>query len=99
LPASTEVLLPQNEDGGLPDGVEITISKGRSSFLLSKYYGFREYEKRNHPLLVQVVEELGADANGKFAELKVVEIPDGVDWTIQEYDGIEWVAEVHRAWE
>jgi hypothetical protein len=53
---------------------------------------------RDDPYLVQVVEEMGADASGKFAELKVVEIPADVDWTIDEYDGAEWVAEKHRVW-
>jgi hypothetical protein len=58
-----------------------------------------EYEiPRNDPALVQVVEEMGARANGRCAELKVVEIPDGVQWTISEYDGNEHIAEVHRTW-
>lgn len=48
--------------------------------------------------LVRVVEELGKEADGKYAELKVVEIPDGVEWEIEEYDGAEWVAEKHRTW-
>lgn len=53
---------------------------------------------RADPDLVQVVEELGEDANGGFAELSVVEIPDEVDYQIEEYDGREWIAEVHRTW-
>lgn len=57
----------------------------------------REIE-RNDPHLVSVVKELGSEADGSFAELKVVEVPDGVKWTIEEYDGSEWVAEVHRTW-
>lgn len=49
--------------------------------------------------LVKAVEELGEKANGKYANLKVVEIPDDVEcWTIGEYDGQEWVAECHRKW-
>lgn len=59
---------------------------------------FRWEIAREDPHLVQVVEELGAAANGPYAELKVVEVPDGVEWTIHEYDGCEWVAEVHRTW-
>jgi hypothetical protein len=54
--------------------------------------------KRDDPILVQVVEELGDDASDVHAELTVVEIPEDVEWTIQEYDGLEWVAEVHRTW-
>jgi len=53
---------------------------------------------RNDPHLVQVVEELGLEADGSHADLKVVEIPDDVDWQIEEYDGSEWVSEVHRTW-
>jgi hypothetical protein len=48
--------------------------------------------------LIQVVEELGDGANGYFAKLKIVEIPDDVLWQIEEYDGKEWVAEQHRTW-
>ena len=53
---------------------------------------------RDDAYLVQVIEELGDLASGKYAKLKVVEIPADVDWQIEEYDGNEWVAEVHRTW-
>jgi hypothetical protein len=60
--------------------------------------GFREVV-RDDPILIQVVEEFGAEkAAGRHADLKIVEIPDDVKWTIEEYDGMEWVAEVHRTW-
>ena len=55
-------------------------------------------ETRADPLLVQVVEELGDKANGSHAKLKIVEIPDGVKWEIDQYDGMESVDEVHRSW-
>jgi len=54
--------------------------------------------ERDDPYLVQIVREMGADANGKYATLKIVEIPGDVDWEIAEYDGNEWVAEKHRTW-
>ena len=53
---------------------------------------------RDDAALVQVVQELGDAANGLCADLKIVEIPDGVNWDIGEYDGNEWVAETHRTW-
>jgi hypothetical protein len=53
---------------------------------------------RDDAKLVQVVEELRADANGHCAELKVVSIDDAVKWEIRITDGIEHVSEVHRTW-
>lgn len=53
---------------------------------------------RDDLALVQVVREMGADANTQFSNLKVVEIPDGIEWDIEEYDGREWVAEKHEVW-
>ena len=54
--------------------------------------------KRDDPNLIEVIEELGPMAYGDCAELKIVEIPDDVEWEIEEYDGIEWVSEAHRTW-
>ena len=64
-------------------------------------YNLPEYHweiARDNPHLVQVVLRLGGAANTRYSKLKVVEIPDDVEWTIHEYDGMEWVAEVHRTW-
>ena len=54
---------------------------------------------RSDPLLLQVVRELKTKASGLCARLVIVEIPDGVEWTIEECNGYEWVAEKHRKWE
>jgi hypothetical protein len=53
---------------------------------------------RNDPDLVHIVEVLGPEANGRHAELKVVNIPDDVVWHIHEYDGMETVKEQHASW-
>jgi hypothetical protein len=53
---------------------------------------------RDDPFLIQVVEEMGPAAADRFAELRIIEIPDDVDWQIEEYDGLEWIAEAHRTW-
>ena len=53
---------------------------------------------RDDSTLVGIVEELGAVASSQYSDLKIVNVPDDVNWTIEEYDGNEWVAEVHRRW-
>ena len=54
--------------------------------------------KRDDPHLIAVVAELGEAANDQHADLKIVEIPDDIEWEIAEYDGLEWIAEKHRTW-
>ena len=68
----------------------------------NKQYSDETFEEncidRDDEVLVRVVEELGDDANGDYAELAIVEIPDNVEWEISEYDGSEHIAEKHRTW-
>lgn len=54
---------------------------------------------RTDPILIRVIEELGEEANGFCAELKIIEIPDGVEFEIDEYDGMESIHEKHRSWD
>ncbi len=54
--------------------------------------------KRDDVCLVEVVKQLGEAANGAFAKLAVVEVPSGVKWDVEEYDGREHIAEQHRCW-
>lgn len=61
-------------------------------------YGFARNINRTDSKLVECVETLGEAANGRFARLKVVEIPDDINWYLSEYDGIETVEEAHRSW-
>ena len=61
-------------------------------------YGYLDM-KRDDPKLVACVETLGNKANGTHAELAAVEIPDDVDYIIEEYDGFEHIAEKHRTWD
>ena len=51
---------------------------------------------RDCPVLVEMVEQ--GDAGGVYSDLKIVEIPDDVNWYIEEYDGLEHIAERHRTW-
>ncbi len=54
---------------------------------------------RADPILIEIIEELGEDADSNWSNLKIVEIPDDVEWEIEEYDGVERVAEKHRTWD
>jgi hypothetical protein len=54
---------------------------------------------RSNPLVIRVVEELGIEANDEHSTLKVVEIPDNIEYIICEDDtGEEWIAEKQRTW-
>ena len=57
-------------------------------------YGYDRIERTNSKL-IECVETLGYKANGRFADLKVVEIPDNTtDWRMTEYDGTEFITAV-----
>jgi len=61
-------------------------------------YFLEDNIERTDSLLVRVIEELGEKASAKYAKLKIIEIPDNIEWIIEEYDGLEWIAEKHRTW-
>jgi len=49
--------------------------------------------------LIAAIEKVGENkASGKLAKVRIVDIPDGVKWEIDEYDGIETIHECHRSW-
>ena len=78
--------IPVDADGN-PD-----IGRGYKGFYV------KEDILRDDPALIQVVKEMGKEANDKFAELKIIEIPENVNWEIEEYDGNEHVTEQHQTW-
>lgn len=51
------------------------------------------YQYRTHPALVEAVEKVEV-----VRDLKVVEVPDGINFTIFDYDGLETVIEVGHFW-
>jgi hypothetical protein len=63
-----------------------------------EFYGHMSDLERTDPDLVAAVEALGKAADGRHARLVVVEIPDGTEYEISEYDGNEHIAEKHRTW-
>lgn len=61
----------------------------------NNYNAYRSDEK-----LIKAIEKIGAKkSSGEMAELRIVTIPDDVDWELNEYDGIETIHEVHRSWQ
>ena len=56
------------------------------------YFSDRDiFRDRTDPVLIQVIEELGEEANGNFADLQIRELPAGTKYHIDEYDGSETV--------
>ena len=94
----------------LPEAERIESKEGESFYVMSmedrKAYNAAYSEQtlycrdieRNDPYLVQLVEENAELYAGRCAELGITEIPDDVEYEIEEYDGKEWVAERHRTW-
>lgn len=54
---------------------------------------------RTNKKLIKAIKKIGLkEASGTHAELKIIEIPDDVNWEINEYDGIESVIDKERHW-
>ena len=89
-------------------GLTLISEQRESSVIQYNYYIASENGKneffhdsliaRNDPNLIKVIEQLGPLASGRFSKLNIVEIPDDIEWSVEEYDGNEWVAEKHRIW-
>jgi len=53
---------------------------------------------RSDKRLIQVIEKIGIENASNNSKLIIVEIPDDVEWEIDNYDGIETIHEKHRCW-
>jgi hypothetical protein len=74
---------------------EVVKNKDKKSSL---YFSSRDIDRKD-PLLLKLIKQKGSKwVSGFFARLKIVKIPDDVDYIIEEYDGSEWIAETHRTW-
>lgn len=83
-------------DGMKADGLtQYNIYKDGLLYSLKSRY---EKENRTDKDLIEIVEQWGEKSFGSYAKLSVVEIPDGVSWEIDEYDGVETIHETHRTW-
>lgn len=48
--------------------------------------------------LIYVIEQMGDEANGLCSNLKIADIPDGADYEITYYDGMESVVPPRSSW-
>jgi hypothetical protein len=94
-----------NDDGSYVDNSAQLAETKDSRFSIGSVFDFKYHfvdssdsKIRVHPDVIEVVEILGDKAGDQFATLRIVEIPEDVQWQIEEYDGLEWVAEKHRTW-
>lgn len=64
----------------------------------ASYIYLRDSEIRTDPDMIRTIEELGKAASSNLSNIIIVEIPDDVEWELDDYDGIETVHEKHRRW-
>lgn len=74
---------------------------------LDEYFFDREMQERwdlddierEDPALIQVIEEMGEKAETEFGKFKIIEIPDGVKFWVEEFEpNGETISEQHRWW-
>lgn len=66
------------------------VARGYGPFECGNDCACDSRECRSHPDLIAAIERDGSAAvSGKFAKLIIVEIPAGLDYQIDEYDGFE----------
>ena len=51
----------------------------------------RRKTARHVSTMVSVIEDLGAEADGVFSSLKVIDVSDEYDYVVHEYDGLEHI--------
>ncbi|MDH3376443.1 MAG: hypothetical protein OEQ39_05680 [Gammaproteobacteria bacterium] len=82
--------------------LECLVEKKSETVSFIKNYGWiyeDEFKYRSHPDLINIVKNMGAEANGAHAELEIIEVPDDVECIeLHDYDGMESVHECHQSW-
>jgi len=80
----------------------LTLTKDYGDVIKGKYknedYFYYGAIERDDPDLVKVVEKLKEKVDENFSKLKVVEIPDNIQYVINDYDGMESIHEEHESW-
>lgn len=79
-------------DGYETAGLEDVLVKGRMVYTYDN-------AQRTDPVLVALIEEWGSRrVSGQLAKLRVVDVPDGIRYEIDDYDGMESIHESHQTW-
>ena len=80
------------------DAISLIQKKIKNPKAKSQINAYSFDNDRSNPLLVETVQKLGAKANGLYTTLKIVEIPDDVEWRVDAINGKEVIREKHRIW-
>jgi len=80
------------------DAISLIQKKIKNPKAKSQINAYAFDNDRSNPLLVETVQKLGAKANGLYTTLKIVEIPDDVEWRVDAINGKEVIREKHRMW-
>jgi hypothetical protein len=80
------------------DAISLIQKKIKNPKAKSQINAYSFDNDRSNPLLVEAVQKLGAKANGLYTTLKIVEIPDDVEWRVDAINGKEVIREKHRIW-
>jgi hypothetical protein len=80
------------------DAISLIQKKIKNPKAKSQINAYAFDNDRSNPLLVEAVQKLGAKANGLYTTLKIVEIPDDIEWQITAVNGVEIIREKHRIW-
>ena len=96
-----KLTLEEVQDTGLFFSITLKDLGDKIEKIPNDFYQYESFydKKRADKILIQVIEELGDDANGQCANIEIVEVPEDVEWEIDEYDGKESIHETHRSWQ
>jgi hypothetical protein len=78
--------------------IKLYLDKKGISYVFDRYFYISKTETfdaseidRKDSVLIEVIEELGEEANGEYAKLCIMELEEGTLYRIDSYDGSEWI--------
>lgn len=80
-------------------GIPLYIHEKMSFEIKGSFFVGLDHKYRNDPVLIKVIEDMGHEAYRDGGRLKILDIPDDIEWEVHENEfGSEWIAEKHRIW-